>query len=202
MPKKFLTLCLCTALMVLPGTALADDITDMIKRGLKLYEEGNLSQSMEELNFALAQMRQKKADSLTEIFPDAPSGWKAEKAVSESAGAGLLGGGISASRSYKKDGGKGKAKVEIMTDSPLIQSMAMMLSNPMFLQGGKNGKLIRLKGQKAILKDNGKGRADIQMLIDNKILVKAEARRTDDAADVVKELAKNLDLDKLKELTK
>ena len=113
MPKKLLIFCLCAALMVLPGAALADDITDMIKRGLKLYEEGNLSQAMEELNFALAQMRQKKADSLTEIFPDAPSGWKAEKAVSESAGAGLLGGGISASRKYKQDGGKGKAKVEI-----------------------------------------------------------------------------------------
>jgi hypothetical protein len=201
MYKRILTICLCAALIVLPGAALADDVSDMIKRGLKLYEDGKLSESMEELNFALAQMRQKKADSLTEIFPEAPSGWKAEKAVSESAGAGLMGGGISASRSYKQDGGKGKAKVEIMTDSPLIQSMAMLLSNPMFLQGGKNGKLIRLKGQKAILKDNGK-RAELQMLIDNKVLVKAEANRTDNAAEVVKSLGEKLDLDKLKELTK
>lgn len=201
MPKRILAICLCAALMALPGTAMADEIGDMIKRGLKLYEEGNLSQSMEELNFALAQMRQKKADSLTSIFPDSPSGWKAEKAVSESAGAGLMGGGISASRSYKQDGGSGRAKVEIMTDSPLIQSMAMLLSNPMFLQGGKNGKLIRLKGQKAILKDSGK-RAELQMLVDNKILVKAEASRTDNAAEVAKALGEKLDMDKLKALTK
>lgn len=202
MYKRILTVFLCATLIVLPGAAMADEVADMITRGLKLYEDGKLSESMEELNFALAQMRQKKADSLTEIFPDAPSGWKAEKAVSESAGSGLMGGGISASRSYKQDGGKGKAKVEIMTDSPLIQSMAMLLSNPMFLQGGKNGKLIRLKGQKAILKDNGNQQADIQMLIDNKILVKAEARRIDNAGEIVQELAKKLDLDKLKELTK
>ena len=201
MPRKFLAICLCAALMLLPGAAMADDVADMIKRGLKLYEEGNLSQAMEELNFALAQMRQKKADSLTEIFPDAPSGWKAEKAQSESAGAGLMGGGIKASRKYKQDGGKGKARLEIMTDSPLIQSMAMMLSNPMFLQGGKSGKLIRLKGQKAILKDSGK-RAELQMLIDNKILVKANASKVDNAGEMVQELAKNLDLDKLNELTK
>jgi hypothetical protein len=201
MPRKILTLCLCTALMALPATALADDIGDMIKRGLKLYEEGKLSKSMEELNFALAQMRQKKAESLTAIFPEAPSGWKAEKAVTESAGAGLMGGGISASRKYREDGGKGKAKLEIMTDSPLIQSMAMMLSNPMFLQGGKNGKLVRINGQKGILKDKGK-RAELQMLIDNTILLRAEANRTDKAADIVQELTKNLDLDKLRELTK
>lgn len=201
MPRKILILCLCAALMALPGTALADDIGDMIKRGLKLYEEGKLSQSMEELNFALAQMRQKKAESLTAIFPEAPSGWKAEKAVTESAGAGLMGGGISASRKYREDGDKGKAKLEIMTDSPLIQSMAMMLSNPMFLQGGKNGKLVRIKGQKGILKDNGK-RAELQMLIDNTILLRAEANKTEKAADIVQELTKNLDMDKLRELTK
>lgn len=201
MPKKLLILCLCATMIILPGTALADDIGDMIKRGLKLYEEGKLSQSMEELNFALAQMRQKKAESLTAIFPEAPSGWKAEKAVTESAGAGLMGGGISASRKYKEDGGKGSAKVEVMTDSPLIQSMAMMLSNPMFLQGGKNGKLVRIKGQKGILKDSGK-RAELQMLIDNTILLKAEASRTDKAGDIVQELTKNLDLDKLRSLTK
>jgi len=154
------------------------------------------------LNFALAQMRQKKAESLTAIFPEPPAGWTGGKAVSESAGAGLMGGGISASRKYKQDGAKGSAKVEIMTDSPLIQSMAALLSNPMFLQGGSNGKLIRLKGQKAILKDSGNKRAELQMLIDNKILVKVEARRADKAGEIVQELANKMDWDKLKELAK
>jgi hypothetical protein len=201
MPKKAIAICLCLGLSLLPAAAFADDIADMLKRGLKLYEEGNISKSMEALNFAMAQMRQKKAESLTAVFPEPPKGWKGEKAVSESAGAGLMGGGISASRKYKQDGSKGYAKVEIMTDSPLIQSMAMLLSNPMFLQGGANGKLILLQGEKAILKDPGKGKAELQMLINNKILIKVEARRVDNAGEIVQELAKKLDLKKLKELT-
>ncbi|KMY66684.1 hypothetical protein AAU61_16380 [Desulfocarbo indianensis] len=202
MLKKNLALLICATLFLLPGVAAADEVADMIQRGLKLYEEGKLSQSMEELNFALAQMRQKKADALTAAFPEAPSGWTAEKAKAESAGAGLMGGGISASRKYKQDGGKGLASVEVMTDSPLIQSLAMLLSNPMFLQGGSNGKLLRVNGQKAILKEEPNNRAEVQMLVDNKILIKTEARRVENASQIAQELAKKLDLDKLRDLTK
>jgi len=202
MLKKSIILTVCATMFLLSGVAGADETVDIIKRGIKLYEEGKLSQSMEELNFALAQMRQKKADSLTAAFPEAPSGWTAQKAVAESAGAGLLGGGISASRKYKQDGGKGRASVEVMTDSPLIQSLGMMLSNPMFLQGGSNGKLVRINGQKAVLEEQADDRAEVQMLVDNKILVKTEASRAENASQIAQELAKKLDLDKLRDLTK
>jgi hypothetical protein len=185
--------------LCVPASASADEISEQIQRGLELYDKGKLSEALEELNFAVAQMRQKKADSLQELFPEAPSGWKAGEPETKSAGAGMLGGGISAAQTYQQTGGKGRATIEIMTDSPLIQSMAAMLSNPIFLQGGKNGRLIRINGEKAVLKDKDK-KGEIMMLLDNKILIKVEVRRMDAAGDVAKQFAENINLDKVREL--
>ena len=42
----------------------------------------------------------------------------------------MFGGGIGAHRTYKK--GSSKIKVEILTDSPVLQSMMGLFTNPMF----------------------------------------------------------------------
>lgn len=186
-------------LFSLASVALADEISDQLKQGMKFYEEGKVSQAIGEVEFALAQMKQKKADSLSQIFPEPPSGWKAEKAEGQAASGAMFGGGISASRSYTNSA-RGRIKIQVISDSPLIQSIGMMLSNPMFLQGGKQGKLVRFKGNKALLKDRGE-RAEFQALINNKVLLQVEANRVKDAAQVVQAFADKVDLDKLKELT-
>ncbi|MCF8031453.1 MAG: hypothetical protein K9K66_17785 [Desulfarculaceae bacterium] len=198
---KRIALLALSLLMVLSLTlpAMADEISGQLEKGLKLYNDGKLSQAIGEIEFALAQLKQKKAEALSKIFPEAPSGWTAEKAKGSSAGGAMLGGGISASQRYR-DGGKGRVKVEVVTDSPLIQSLAMMLSNPMFLQSGNAGKLVRFQGHKAVLKDQGE-RAELQSLIDNKVLVRVSARRVKDAAAVVQQFAGKMDLNKLKDLT-
>jgi hypothetical protein len=196
---RLVLIALFIAPLCVPASSSADEISEQIQRGLELYEKGNLSEALEELNFAVAQMRQKKADNLGELFPEALSGWKAGQPETKSGGAGMLGGGISASQTYEHTGGKGRATIEIMTDSPLIQSMAAMLSNPIFLQGGKNGRLIRINGEKAVLKDKGK-RGEVMMLLDNKILIKVEVRRMDAAGDAAKQFAEKINLDKVREL--
>ena len=189
-------LSLCLAL-----PAAADDIKDQIKQGLKLYEDGKISQALGELEFAVAQLKQKKAESLAKVFPKAPSGWQAQKSQGKSMGAGFLGGGISASRSYKNQK-RGQVKIEIITDSPFIQSLAMVLNNPMFAQAGGKNKLIRFKGQKAIIKSQGEKRAELQTIIDNKVLLKVSASRVDEAEQVVRQFADKIDLDKIRELTR
>ena len=65
-----------------------------------------MSQAIGEIEFALAQLKQKKAEALGQIFPAAPSGWTAEKAQGSSAGGAMFGGGVSATRSYR-DGEQG-----------------------------------------------------------------------------------------------
>lgn len=58
--------CLSSLLLLLyiSGFALADEISDQLKQGITFYEEGNVSQAIGEVEFALAQMKQKKAESL------------------------------------------------------------------------------------------------------------------------------------------
>jgi hypothetical protein len=139
---------------------------------------------------------------LGDVFPEAPDGWKAEKPESQAAGRAMLGGGISATRAYSQKSGKGRAEIEIMTDSPMLQSLSMLFSNPMFLQGSGKGKLIKVQGQKAILKSRKENSAELQAMIDNKVLLKVTVRRYDGAADFAKEMAEAVDLDKIRELNK
>ncbi len=197
--KKLGILAIVLSLLVMPAAALADEIADQIKQALKLYEDGKISAALEELNFASAQLRQKKAESLAAVFPKAPEGFTAGKPTSESSGAAMLG-AVTATQVYRKAGG-GSAEIQVMTDSPLLQSMAMMMSNPMFLQSGRNGKLIRLAGHKAILKSRSDQRAELQAVVGSKVLVQIKVRGVAGAAELAKQLFQALDIAKLKELT-
>lgn len=203
---KRVAVIICLAMLALPLAApavnAADEIEDQIKLGLKLYQDGKYNEAASELEFALAQLRQKKADSLSDIFPKAPQGWTAEEPQSESAARSMLGGGISASQTYRQKNGKGRAKIEVMTDSPLIQSLGMILSNPMFMQGGRQVRLVRIHGQKGMLKRQGKKGFQLQMLINGKVLMKVEAGRMDAADKMVMDLARKVDFDKLRKITK
>ncbi|MEW5914119.1 MAG: hypothetical protein AB1814_16300 [Thermodesulfobacteriota bacterium] len=196
--------CLVSAAMLVLGLALnaaADEISDQIQQGLKLYQQGKISQALGELEFAVAQLKQKKAEALATLLPAAPSGWQADKSQGKSMGGGFMGGGITASRSYQNSKG-GRVQIEIVTDSPLIQSLAMLLGNPMFAQGGGQNKLLRLKGHKAFLKLEGTQGAELQALVDNKVLVKVSARRVPEAEQAVRQFADLIDLDKISQMAR
>lgn len=188
------------ALLLTPAAALADDISDQLKQALKFYEDGKIAQALTELDFAAAQLREKKGEAMQAILPEAPAGWKANKAETESAGTGMLGGGIQVSRKYQQDGGQGRIAMKIVTDSPLLQSLSMMMSNPMFMQGGRNGKLIRLAGYKGILKSNSDDRATLQVIVASKALVEVEVSHAAGADELAKEMFKKSNLDKLQEM--
>lgn len=190
---------LLAAPLAMPAYA-ADEIADTLKRGLELYDKGELAKAIGELEFALAQMRQKKADSLTQVFPDAPAGWQAQDAKSKSAAAGFMGGGITAERAYTQDGGQGRVTIEIMSDSPMLQSLAMMLNNPMMLQGGDQGRLVRYKGNKALLKTVRNNRAELSCVLGGKILLQVKAGRVDNPEKVVMDFADKIDVDKLMDM--
>jgi hypothetical protein len=186
------------ALLAAPA-AQADDITDQLERGLKLYKEGKYGEALGEIDFASAQIRQKKADTFAAAFPEPPAGWTGDKAETQAIAKALFGGGITASRSYKQD--KNRVKMEIITDSPLLQSMAMVINNPMMMQGGSGMKPVRVGDEKGMLQMHG-NRAELQMIVDGKVLVKVEANAGDKSEDTAKEFAGRLDLKKLKDLAR
>ena len=199
MSKLIVSMILGMALFV-AAPASADEIVEQLEAAIELYKEGNITEALEELDFATTQLRQKKGENMGALFPDALEGWKAEEFQSGAVGGAAFGGGITASRRYTKDGG-GSAEIEVMSDSPMVQTMGALLSNPAIAGADKNTKLIRIKRQKMLLKTERENQAELTFLVENKVLVQIKVEGLADAAEAAQAYAKKIDLKKLKELT-
>ncbi len=197
---KYLVPMVIIAALFIAAPASADEIVEQLEAAIELYKEGNITEALEELDFATAQLRQKKGENMGDLFPEALPGWKAEEFESQAVGRAAFGGGITASRRYTKDGG-GEAEIEVMSDSPMIQTMGMLLNNPALAGADKDTKLIRINRQKALLKTEQKDRAEVSFIVEGKVMVQVMVNGLDDAAEVAQAYAKKIDLKKLKELT-
>jgi len=143
MKKRILKIALVSALVVglvaFSGPVYADEITDSINEALTQYNNNDFSAASESLGYALQLLGQKKGGQLQELLPQALPGWTADEASSETVNAAIMGGGINAERRYQRD--DSSVTVKFVTDSPMLQGMMMMFSNPMFAtaDGGKQG---------------------------------------------------------------
>jgi len=183
-------------LMAFSAAGYADDIEDSIKEALQYYENGEYKDAVESLNYASQLIQQKKATGLESFLPEPLSGWTAQKTSSQAAGASMFGGGITAERKYSK--GSSSIAVKIITDSPLMQSMMMMFSNPM-LATSDGGKLERIGRQKAIVKFNPNSkRGEIKIVVAKQFLVLIEGRGI--TKEDLKGYAKAIDYKKLQSL--
>ncbi|UTF59944.1 hypothetical protein [Gilvimarinus sp. DA14] len=138
-----------SAILVSPFSQ-ADDITDAVDEAMSAYKEGELSEAVSQLDYAAGLIRQQKAEAIKAVFPKPLSGWQASEIDSEAAGGMMMGGGISAEREYSK--GDAYITIDLVTDSPMLQSMMGMLNNPSLITMN-GGKLIKIQGHKAILND-------------------------------------------------
>jgi len=155
------------------GVAGADDeVIQSINEGTEFYNNGEYAEAVTSLNYAVQLIQQKKGDVLTQLLPEPLDGWSAQAAESQSAGAAMFGGGITAQRQYSK--GDSRMTIRIITDSPMMQGVMMMFSNPMFATSD-GGKLERIGKQKAIVKyDESDKSGSLQMVVDNRFLIMVE----------------------------
>ena len=175
----------------------ADEITDNLETAKTAYQAGKYSESIQALDYASQLVRQKKGEAVAKMLPNAPSGWTAEEGESESQSAAIMGGIVSAKRTYHH-GDNSQVKIEIQSDSPLLQSLGMMFSNPMLLSSS-GAKLETIKGQKcAITFKNGGTSGDIKAIVDNRYLVSIEGSEI--SRDDLLAFAKAIDFTKLADL--
>ena len=173
----------------------ADDVTDSINEGLQYYKDGKYTESASSLNYAAQLIQQKKGGSLKLLFPNPLKGWKAEEARSSTGGA-AFGAGINVSREYNK--GSSSVSIEIVADSPMLQGIMMMFSNPMFAQSD-GGKLKKIGGQKTIVKyDAVNKNGEILVTIANRFLI--TIRGDDVSEDILTDYTKAFDFKKIAEL--
>ncbi|MFZ0482903.1 MAG: hypothetical protein WAL93_05885 [Desulfobacterales bacterium] len=163
-----------STLFIAPGAVFADEITDSIEEATQYYKESNYVEAANSLDYASQLIRQKRGDKLEALLPEPLAGWSAEDVKSQAAGPGFLGGMISAKRMYKKD--NSSVTMEIITDSPALQSMVMMFSNPAYA-AADGGKLTRIKRQKAIIKYNpSQKNGEINIVVAKQYLVSVKGR--------------------------
>jgi hypothetical protein len=85
-----------------------------------------------------------------------------------------------------------------MTDSPMLQNMMMMFSNPM-MAASSGGKLEKIKGYKAIVNySSSDEEGEITMVIDNRILLTIQGNHIH--KNELKNYAEAIDFDKLENL--
>ncbi len=174
-------------------SAIADDVTDYINEALQYYKDGQFSDAVDSLNFAEQMIQQKKSSGLETFLPEPLKGWNAEIATSQAASSAILGGGISAERQYSK--GKSSIQIQIMADSPMLQGVLMMMSNPMFATSD-GGKMERIKKQKAIVKfDPNTKKGEIRIVVANRFLITIEGNGV--TSKELKDYAKAIDYNKM-----
>ncbi|MGA9179153.1 MAG: hypothetical protein WBZ05_18075 [Desulfobacterales bacterium] len=177
MPKVFhvcFIVLLISTLFITPGAVFADEITDSIEEAMEYYKESNYVEAANSLDYASQLIRQKRSGKLEAFLPEPLAGWSAEDVKSQAAGPGFLGGMISAKRMYKKD--NSSVTMEIITDSPALQSMVMMFSNPAYA-AADGGKLTKIKRQKAIVKYNpSQKNGEINIVVAKQYLVSVKGR--------------------------
>ena len=157
---------------IVSSPVLADDVTDSINEGLKQYGSGDFAGAVQSLDYASQLIRQKKGGQLEAFLPKPISGWKAEDAKSQAMGSAMFGGGVTAERSYVK--GDSHVNIKIITDSPMMQGMMMMFSNPM-LATSDGGKLEKINGEKAIVKYSNENKdGTINVVIAGRFLITVE----------------------------
>ncbi len=155
--------------LLIPAFAVADDVTDSINEGLEYYQKGDHGSAVESLNFAVQLIQQMKGAGLEAFLPEPLDGWTAEPANSQATGAAMMGGSVSANREYSK--GSSSVDIQIITDSPMLQGVMMMFSNPMFA-ASSGGKLEKINGEKGIVKyDAGSRDGEVQLVIANRFYI-------------------------------
>ena len=117
-----------------PSPARADDVTDQMDQARAAYQKHDLPTAVAALDAAANLLRQAQADALKAVLPPVPPGWTADQVDTSSVAAAVLGGGTTVSRTYHK--ADQQVDVQIITDSPMLQGMAMLINSPLAAAAG------------------------------------------------------------------
>lgn len=170
-----------------------DPIIQTIDKAMEEYRNEQFNAAATNLEYARQLIQQKKGEVIKKLLPSPLAGWSAEEATSNSVGTAIFGGGLSAERRYSKE--TSALTIKFVTDSPLLQSVIMMFSSPIF--AASTGKLELIKGQKAIV-DYSDRSGKINIVIANHFLVTIEGQNIE--RQIMIDYAEQIDMEKLMKL--
>ncbi len=193
MKKYFVCL---LVLFSISAISYADDVTDSIDEALANYKKGNYSEAISNLDYASQMVRQKKSTTLGDLLPQPLTGWTAQDVESQAVGGAMFGGMVSANREYTK--GNSNITITVMTDSPMMQTMMMFMSNPM-MATSSGMKIKKVNGQKAVVEYSAKNnKGTMHIVVANKVLVTVNGNGVD--LKVIEQYAAAIDYKKLENI--
>ncbi len=182
------------AIITLSTPALADSVTDSIDKAKALYNEGKYYKAVTELNFAIGLIQDKQLDKFKGLLPAPPQGWSASEAEGTRAAGQLMGGGITVSRTYTSNDGQ-EVRIEMITDSPLLSSVMMLLSNPLITSSGR---LVAINGEKGLEEWHPQDHSgQLQIVLLNRMLITVSGSNLK-SKNTLYDFAKRLDFNKIK----
>lgn len=149
--------------LLAPTLAHADEVTETLQSALKAYEEGDITYTLEELEYAKQLLKAMKTADLAKFLPEAPEGWTREVSTEMSAGLSMIGGGAGAEATYAD--GSEEFSITIMANNPMVGALAGMLSN-----AGLMGMKLERVGRMKYLNQDG----ELSGIVDGRILIQAE----------------------------
>jgi hypothetical protein len=182
-------------LVLAAGPAVSDEISDGLQDALKAYQEGDLKEATEVVDYVAKLLKEKNANRLTVFLPDAPSGWKRQLVDTATISGALIGlgqDGTAASAKYTNENGK-TVSYTIMADSPMMAMMGAVLSNPALM--GNAGKTMRIKRQNVLLDDDGV----LQSMVYNRFVIRISPDNSGVGEDILVQLFETTDFDGLKD---
>jgi len=133
--RKVLILIVLPLLFLFCGSwhlqARAEEVLEAMEHARRDYLAGEKCSAERWLERARRLVRRKEIERLLAVLPEAPEGWDPGEPTHLDVDRVFFGGGLSVERSYHK--GESEVRVSIITDSPVVQGLNMLLSSPMLL---------------------------------------------------------------------
>ena len=145
---KKITLILSIVLMVVLQ-ARSQEVPALLDEASGAYKSGNLEDARFKLQQALNGVNQAIGRDILEMMPQQLGDMNAIAEEDNVTGMNTAFAGLFVSRHYKAE--VNHAEIEIMSDSPFLSAINMMLAMPIFMASDPNQKRIKIDGQKALL---------------------------------------------------
>ncbi|MDD3592803.1 MAG: hypothetical protein PHO65_09180 [Sulfurovum sp.] len=185
--KTSLSILLFAAPMLFTVHLQADNVTDPIQTALKAYEDKEYKLAIEELKYATAALQKLEVEENRKLLPGPLEGWeKKDGDESGQAAMNMFGGGSMTTAEYTR--GDEHIELQIIANSPMIATVAMMINNPMF-SGAEGGEPYRYKRLKGIKQKNG-DTTEITLLMAGQIMIKLTGKRLKEESILEKYLDK------------
>lgn len=174
---------------------IADEIEEQIGLGLESYRNKEYRAAIDDLNYAIAQIREQLDSQNAGLLPEPLAGWTAGEVENASAGMAMMGGGTHMSRTYQR--GPESVEITVTAGSPMMAAALSMMNNPMLLSSDPSLKPYRYQRIKGMKKQLGE-RTEVTLGIAGQIMLQLNASQLSDEG-VIEQYLDAVNFDRLRE---